>query len=146
MLSTTVHFSGTRPAGVFSIRRFRSATAFCGHTSPGAYWCSALTISVAPAWRTWSRVTGSSGPYQRQACRIKLLHWIRHTTAEAVGNGKIKKRVSGAHDETAARRPTYRAAHLCRPAVPGGLRDARSRAAALRRGARPADRLAARTH
>ena len=37
ILSTIVHFSGVRPAGVFSIKRFRSATAFCGQTSPGAY-------------------------------------------------------------------------------------------------------------
>src|SRR4051794_15418001 len=73
MLSTTVHFSGTRPDGVFSTNALRSATAARGHTSPGAYWCSALTISVAPAWRTWSSVTGSSGPYQRHACRIEHL-------------------------------------------------------------------------
>ena len=37
MLSMMVHLSGTRPGGVFSMIAFRSATAFCGQTSPGAY-------------------------------------------------------------------------------------------------------------
>ena len=37
MLSTTVHVSGTRPAGAFSISALRSATALRGHASPGAY-------------------------------------------------------------------------------------------------------------
>jgi hypothetical protein len=71
MLSTTVQASGVRP-GACSISALRSATAARGHGTPGGYWCSAVTISRAPAWRTWSSVTGSSGPYQRHACRICL--------------------------------------------------------------------------
>ncbi len=66
MLSTTDH---TRPAA--SIAALRSAIASAGHACPLGISCSAVTIPVAPVWRTWANVIGSRGPNHRQVCSMR---------------------------------------------------------------------------
>src|SRR5688500_8882256 len=106
MDSTTVQASGARVLA--STIAFRSSTSRVVHASPMGTWCKAVTISLAPAWRTSSRLTGSSGPYQRQPSRIvPLLDYrpsrrrqhhldaLRAVEGEAKGVGRAGQRALG---------------------------------------------------